>query len=62
MRHSRRFWPSGKERVEGARETMRTLAQVGQTDGRGVLVGDVDGQERRRGVLQRSIVVICGLD
>lgn len=30
VRHSSRFWPSGKERVEGARETVRTLAQEGQ--------------------------------
>lgn len=33
MRHSRRFCPSGKLRVEGAREMVRTLAQVGQTGG-----------------------------
>lgn len=33
MRHSRRFCPSGKARVEGAREMVRTLAQVGQTGG-----------------------------
>ena len=31
MRHSRRVWPSGKETVVGARETVRTLAQEGQT-------------------------------
>lgn len=31
VRHSRRFCPSGKDTVEGAREIVRTLAQVGQT-------------------------------
>lgn len=41
MRHSRRFWPSGKDKVEGARETVRTLAQVGQTSEKGLLVGGI---------------------
>lgn len=31
MRHSSRFCPSGKDTVEGAREIVRTLAQLGQT-------------------------------
>ena len=47
--------------MEAARETVRTLAQVGQTGGRGVLVGGIYGQEGRRG-LQRSIVVVYGFD
>ena len=35
--------------MEAARETVSTLAQVGQTGGRGVLVGCVDGQDWKRG-------------
>ena len=35
--------------MEGARETVRTLAQVGQTGGRGVLVGSIEEQEGRAG-------------
>lgn len=33
MRHSSRVWPEGKSGLVGARETMSTLAQEGQTEG-----------------------------
>lgn len=35
MRHSRRFCPSGKDEVVGARVMVRVLAQEGQTVGKG---------------------------